>query len=739
MALQNQQQIFSPLGLGQVESAHYDCVLRSIFNEIFLLNFSDDSYRAIYKGEKKFLPLTPDLPLRATLALAAAELVHPDEREEYRRLLNCDVLTTRLDPEREDHLRADVRKLCTSGYRWARLYVFALACSTLEQVRYMVCIRDIDEEKRAELIARENDMLQGRHHDNLRYKTVLDHTNTMVFEWHDTQATYTSPRIPAYLSGSYNGRRLFDIWQEDKVLYPGDTATFEKFLHEMSTEALSGETVVRLRRRSGSFTWCKVNYTCLEDGNGELRRIGTISDVDAATRAEQTLRFRAEYDSLTGSYNMQTFFEKAGQELQAHQDTAYQIVRFDVAGFKSINEMFGLEEGDRLLRAIAHLVRENLRKDTEVFGRLSGDIFAVCLTGGRARAEEFVEWLSHQVEDYTQAYRVKLFFGICTVDSRKTPVHILCNWAYLALNTVKGSDIVNYAFYEGELRKRMLDDNYIQDQMYDALEKRQFVLNLQPKVEISSGRIMGAESLARWLHPVDGLIMPGRFVPLFERNGFILRLDEYIWEETCKMLRLWLDKGYRPTPVSVNVSRMHFNNDNFWRKLPDLTDKYNLPPHLLELELTESAFFESEKTLQRVMQEMQEAGFVFSMDDFGTGYSSLSTLRSLPFNIVKLDRAFISDDNARGQVVTRNTIQMAKQLNMHIIAEGVETLSQALFLLECGCNYAQGYYYARPVDVDEFELISFVQDKPFWVDPLLQKEARKLGLPLGDACPDREH
>lgn len=186
---------------------------------------------------------------------------------------------------------------------------------------------------------------------------------------------------------------------------------------------------------------------------------------------------------------------------------------------------------------------------------------------------------------------------------------------------------------------------------------------------------------------------------------------------------------------------MHFNDDHFSGKLLALTDKYHLPRHLLELELTESAFFESEKTLIRVMNDLQKQGFVFSMDDFGTGYSSLSTLRALPFNIVKLDRTFISDgtDNERGQIVARNTVTMARQLKMKIIAEGVETVEQARFLLSIGCNYAQGYYYARPVDPEEFEVLSFVQEKAFWVDPSLREEARRLGLPPGLNAPDREY
>ena len=298
----------------------------------------------------------------------------------------------------------------------------------------------------------------------------------------------------------------------------------------------------------------------------------------------------------------------------------------------------------------------------------------------------------------------------------------ICERAYLALKSVKGRGMTDYAFYDDELRNRVLDELFIKDQMYTALAEGQFVAYLQPKVEIFSGRIVGAEALARWRHPERGLIPPSRFVPFFERNGFIIQLDEYIWEEACKLLRSWLDKGYRPLPVSINVSRMHFNDNGFCDKLRALTDKYRLPRHLLELELTESAFFENEKILQRTMHSLQENGFAFSMDDFGTGYSSLNTLRALPFNTVKLDRAFVSDStgNQRGRIVARNTIVLAKQLGMRIIAEGVETVEQALFLRNMGCDHAQGFYYSRPMDAREFEVFSFVRGKSFWVDPRLQ-------------------
>lgn len=397
-------------------------------------------------------------------------------------------------------------------------------------------------------------------------------------------------------------------------------------------------------------------------------------------------------------------------------------MRYDVTGFKSIDERFGQEEGRRLLRAISYLTKENLSADREIFARLSGDIFLACLEGDHERVWEFMEWLRYGTAEYAKAYRPELFFGVCRVDDPATPVREICERAYLALKSVKGRGMTDYAFYDDELRNRVLDELFIKDQMYTALAEGQFVAYLQPKVEIFSGRIVGAEALARWRHPERGLIPPSRFVPFFERNGFIIQLDEYIWEEACKLLRSWLDKGYRPLPVSINVSRMHFNDNGFCDKLRALTDKYRLPRHLLELELTESAFFENEKILQRTMHSLQENGFAFSMDDFGTGYSSLNTLACPAFQYRQ----------ARPRLCQRQHGQPARphcgpqhhrpgQAARHADHRGRRgNRGAGPFSAEHGLRPRPGFYYSRPMDAREFEVFSFVRGKSFWVDPRLQ-------------------
>lgn len=717
-----------------MEAQCYSNVLRNVYDEIYLLDFGKNEVRELYRGSDTFMPPSGSRTLADLFSESEKKLVHPDDIAAMLRFWHP-MVHQEFEEHGQPFTTLDLRrKSRTMQYRWVRTTVFPLRQS--DNV-YLVCVQDVDDLKRAASIVQENVLLQQQKLDNLRYRVVVDRTRTLVFEWRDNELSYINPCIGEMLAGNYDGRIPFDVWREDNVLYIGDRAVFDASLSRLALGIRSDEMTIRLRHRDGQFIWCKITYTYLADEAPGDRYIGTINNVDAATRAEQDLRLRAERDPLTGAYNTQTFFEKVEVLLHAHPSAPYTIMRFDVAGFKAINEAFGLEEGNRLLRTIARQVRQRLDTEDEIFARLNADAFAVCITGDTGRILHFIHSLSRRFEHYSDIFRVKLFFGLCQVKNRHTPAHVLCDWAYLTQKTIKGSDLANYAFYDDALRQRLHNENYIIDQMYSALEQKQFKLYLQPKVEISSGRIVGAEALVRWQHPQDGLILPGRFVPLFERNGFIVRMDEYVWDLTCQNLRMWIDKGYKPMPVSVNVSRLHFNGSTLTEKLVKLTDKYRLPRHLLELELTESAFFDNEKALVQTMSELQDEGFIFSMDDFGTGYSSLSSLRDLPFNIVKLDRTFVNDgtDNTRGQVVVRNTIALAKSLDMEIVAEGVETLGHARFLMSCGCNCTQGFYYSQPLDEAAFEVLSFIQEKAFWVDPQLEEYARHMNLPLSDESP----
>ena len=355
-------------------------------------------------------------------------------------------------------------------------------------------------------------------------------------------------------------------------------------------------------------------------------------------------------------------------------------------------------------------------------------MFCLCVDYSRERILALIKELTDRLADSPLPYKVVPSFGICEVDNIDTPINVLCDWANLALKTIKGNYLNSYAFYDGKLRERILEEKKIENQMHDALLQGQFVLYLQPKVHIPTSRIIGSEGLVRWIHPTEGLMPPDRFIPLFEKNGFIIRLDEYIWEQACITLRRWIDHGLTPTPISVNMSRMHIHDPRLREKLLDLMRRYELPPHLLELELTESAFLENESGLFESMKALQAFGFQFSMDDFGSGYSSLNMLKSMPVDFIKIDRGFLNEvvTTERGKTVIRFSISLAREMSIKVIAEGVETEEQAAFLLQAGCAYAQGYFYSRPLPIPQFEALAFGTEHPFPVAPSIKALAEKL-------------
>lgn len=307
--------------------------------------------------------------------------------------------------------------------------------------------------------------------------------------------------------------------------------------------------------------------------------------------------------------------------------------------------------------------------------------------------------------------KVNLSFGICLAEQRNTPINLLSDRASFAEVSIRGNVVVNWAFYDERMRAKQMEEREIESEMQEALEQRQFVVYLQSKHDINSGKIVGAESLVRWRHPTKGLLSPAKFVPLFERNGFIINLDEFMWEQTCIILKRWLDKGLDAVPISVNVSRLHVYRSTFVDKLNALVGKYKIPSDLLELELTESTFIEKTDELFRVMNKIREYGFRFAMDDFGSGYSSLNMLKDAPLSIIKFDRSFLRENfvNGNGATILRHMIAMARELNLIIVAEGAETIEQIELLKKLGCPVVQGYYFSKPVPVAQFEAMAFVK------------------------------
>ncbi|MEG1800793.1 MAG: EAL domain-containing protein, partial [Oscillospiraceae bacterium] len=279
------------------------------------------------------------------------------------------------------------------------------------------------------------------------------------------------------------------------------------------------------------------------------------------------------------------------------------------------------------------------------------------------------------------------------------------NRATLAAKTCKGNYVDFYAYYTESMSSALASEQAITNEMNFALENGQFQIYLQPQYNIHTNSPCGAEALVRWFHPQKGMLSPGVFIPVFERNGFISKLDYYVWEQACKCLHAWKLKGLVPYPISVNISRVNIYNPNLVSLLLELVKRYELEPSLLKLELTESAYTDSPIAMKKIMSQLQKLGFTIMMDDFGSGYSSLSMLKDILVDVLKIDMTFLSKTEipGRGENIIASVIRMAKWLSIPVIAEGAETAEQVDFLRSVGCDYVQGYYFARPMPVAEYE------------------------------------
>lgn len=537
-----------------------------------------------------------------------------------------------------------------------------------------------------------------------RYQAVLRTTRTIAFEYDpETQKESVAPIISELLAGNYDGRPLSVVMLNDGVIYPDDIPLSLQFREQVATGG-AREMTLRLKTPSGQFRWFRmVMYPFT--GGGRHYYVGSLTDVDEEMRQKQLLQYRSQYDPVTGIYNESAFYAATEQVLTGEADLPHFLLRFDIDRFKIVNDLYSVAEGDRVLRYIGDTLR-SLARPNETFGRLGGDVFGLCLSRTKPQTLSLLGELEKRVSAYPLNFQFVLSTGIVPIpryDGQR--INVLCDWAAMAQHTVKGNVLHRFAFYDNRLRDTLNREHQITIDMNRGLEEGQFLMFLQPKFDIRTHSVIGAEALARWNHPEEGMIPPGEFIPLFERNGFILCLDEYIWEEACKVLRKWLDEGLAVVPISVNVSRIHMYDPNFCQKIQALTEKYDLPPRLLELEITESAYTESPEELYAIMERLQHFGFVFSMDDFGSGYSSLNVLKDIPVNTIKIDLNFLGDGR-RGKEVGRNvlrgTIQLVRNMNLPIVAEGVETQEQAEFLLSVGCTRGQGYYFAKPMSTSDF-------------------------------------
>ena len=425
---------------------------------------------------------------------------------------------------------------------------------------------------------------------------------------------------------------------------------------------------------------------------------------------QREIRALAFTDTLTGIRNFTKFKIDGDALLQAPDAPHYAVLTLDILNFQVVNEVLGYNIGDALLQRLALLLGE-LARPGALTARVNGDHFVVLLPYDKkqdltAYCDALLRALNGYARSQAGSYHIELRTGICCAEDgdAATGINDLLDRANIALKAIKAKGAQPWNFYDSGMRVRILREKELEMRMGRALRDGEFQIHIQPKYRLDSLELAGGEALVRWQSPDHGFLPPAEFIPLFEKNRFIIQLDQYVFTAVCRLLRQWLDAGVAPCPLAVNVSRVQFYTLDFVETYIGIKKRYDIPDGLLELEFTESIFIENVELLRTAVQELRQAGFSCAIDDFGAGYSSLNILKDLPVDVLKLDGVFFRSlkSNGRDKVVIQNIVHMAGELQMATVAEGVETLEQVNFLKDTNCDMVQGYVFARPMPAEKF-------------------------------------
>ncbi|MCH5324904.1 MAG: EAL domain-containing protein [Eubacterium sp.] len=428
-------------------------------------------------------------------------------------------------------------------------------------------------------------------------------------------------------------------------------------------------------------------------------------NIRSLSNANEIMSKIAYEDRITG-YNTYSKFEEEANELMKRGYARYCFVSFDIDKFKTINDMFGHEEGNRVLKVVAETINRNMQ-DRETFARVNSDNFFMLLAYQDEaditdRIKKIISAISYEFTDFVPV----LSFGIYKVIDKNMSIMRMGDCADVARRTVKYTEESSYAFYTAGMMDIIREEKAIENEMQDALDSNEFSVYLQPKFSLSGpARLTGAEALVRWVRK-GSIVPPGMFIPIFEKNRFIIKLDYYILDQVCMRIKKWESEGISDILVSVNMSRVHLRDPEFVDKLHNICRSHAVSPNMIEIEITESAAYDSMDVLIDVVRDLKARGFHISIDDFGSGYSSLNMLKDLPVDVLKIDRVFLTEtNNKRANEIIGHVIKMARALGMETICEGIETDEQAQLLRSLGCDMAQGFFFARPMPCDDFERV----------------------------------
>lgn len=568
-------------------------------------------------------------------------------------------------------------------------------------------------------ISREKEWENDSRKKNKFFELIARSTSEIYFDYDVKHDVFHLPGNENYIS-RYSGSvtNYFTDRKFSDNVHEKDVAKIESALLDARNGSVaSGSVEYRTRAFDDDYTWYKLQYTSAVDDEGVVVNIyGRITSIET----EQMLKRRidsdkklierlSERDLVTGLYNRHTFKEKATKYIENINDKrCYAIVYSDINDFSYVNENFGYDAGNRMLLDFAEIIKAS---EIVVYScRIYSD-FYVGLYAAETR-DKLIRAINKRNQDFADLQKIhypasdiNISSGMYFLTNKEVDITIAMDNANLARRSVKGSDDVLCGIYSERMRKERLRDQSIASEVKTAMDTGMIELFLQPKFDMKTREIIGAEALARWRNSDGSYKMPYEFIGVLERVGLIIEFDFYMYEQVLKSFVRWKNQGRKLVPISVNFSRVHSSKDNFVERVNSLADKYGVDKSLIEIEITESAFVEDVNIMIRYMNKLREHGFRIDIDDFGMGYSSLSVLLNAPIDIVKVDKVFI--DNIATNKLEREYVKQICRLiattHKEVIFEGVETEEQASFLCGIGYNMAQGWLFDKAIPVPEFE------------------------------------